>query len=592
MCVLTRTRLGAGIVDRTIASAKDCGMASGRALVPAIATAVAASVAVATAVLVLREAVAAHAVAGATGAGATIAAVTLLLAAGVVGTRVARLADAGTLCAAAVVPWLAPVWTGWHGGPGWVRVLSSGIALLVVPILVHLLLLPAAGRLMRGRRVVVAGGYVVTGGIALVVALTRDPFRDAGCWNDCNIAGAVTPSPLVATILTSAWHALTIASGALAITWWILALVRRPRERPWTIAVTGPAALSLAAVAVHGALRMTGIRESVFDTVFTWTYVTGSMALGLAGCGVVWLATSSKRRRRAVIRLIDALEAAPPPGSLESALRSAIGDPELRVAYWLPHTARFVDSFGATVTPDPDAEAVTIRRDEEMLAVITLTRPAADALVAGIGAAARLTIDNERLLAESAAQLAEVAASRRRIVDAADRTRHGIERDLHDGAQAELVAALFDLGLAETEHPPAAALAVRGREIAAALRELSHGIYPAALDDLGLEAALRSLLDAARHPLRFEYALDARPHPDIERAVYAVVRHLLAAGSPTSITLDLDAGAGEVRLTLEGIDDGVDLLSAEDRIGAIDGILTRDEHTVTATIPAGIVSRS
>ena len=377
------------------------------------------------------------------------------------------------------------------------------------------------------------------------------------------------------------------------LAWWVVALVSRPRERPWALAVAGPAALTLGAAAVYGTLRITGARESAFDPVFAWSYAASSVALGLVGGGVLWVAAVGVRRRRAVIRLTDSLEAAPAPGTLESALRAAIGDPELSVAYWLPSTARFVDSAGRTVTPDPAAEAVTIRRDEDVLAVITLNRPVADALVTGIGAAARLTIDNERLLAESAAQLADVAASRRRIVDAADRARHHIERDLHDGAQAELVAALFDLSLAETTHPRAAPLATQGREIAAALRELSHGIYPAALDDLGLAAALRSLLDTTGHPLVFECALDGRPDAAVERAVYAVVRHLLGVSSPTSLRLNtVGPDAPAIRLTLEGVDGTVDLIYAEDRIGATGGILAREQHTLTATIPTRAVSRS
>ena len=72
-------------------------------------------------------------------------------------------------------------------------------------------------------------------------------------------------------------------------------------------------------------------------------------------------------------------------------------------------------------------------------------------LAAEIGAASRLAVDNERLLAQAMAQLADLRASRTRIVEAADATRRRLERDLHDGAQQRLLALSYEIQLAEAD---------------------------------------------------------------------------------------------------------------------------------------------
>ena len=106
-------------------------------------------------------------------------------------------------------------------------------------------------------------------------------------------------------------------------------------------------------------------------------------------------------------------------------------------------------------------------------------------MVAAVGAAVRLAVENERLTAEVESQLEEVRASRRRIVDAGDAERKRVERDLHDGAQQRLVSVSLALTLAKLrlgEHADPAvqeAIEQASEEAKAALlelRELARGI--------------------------------------------------------------------------------------------------------------------
>ena len=142
-----------------------------------------------------------------------------------------------------------------------------------------------------------------------------------------------------------------------------------------------------------------------------------------------------------------------------------------------------------------------------------------------IGAAARLAVDNERLRAEVLARVADLRASRARIVATADGTRQRLERDLHDGAQQQLLAASFELRQACSSAAASgdAELAARltdaseqAQQALTELRDLAHGIYPAILTEAGLEPAVRSLAERASTASR-SCRTRRRPVPDCRR---------------------------------------------------------------------------
>jgi len=203
-------------------------------------------------------------------------------------------------------------------------------------------------------------------------------------------------------------------------------------------------------------------------------------------------------------------------------------------------------------------------------------------------------------------------------VDELTRTRSGalevqatelrrIERDLHDGAQARLVALSMQLGRAEerlADHPDSAALVRQAREEATAaireLRDLARGIAPPVLADRGLVAAVESL--ANRSPVKVEVdgQLDDRLPPVVEAAAYFVVAESLtnvakhAPGASVRVTLHLDG----TMLVVEVVDNGPGganpagggLTGLKQRVEALDGRLevhsvAREGTVVWAVLP-------
>ena len=151
-------------------------------------------------------------------------------------------------------------------------------------------------------------------------------------------------------------------------------------------------------------------------------------------------------------------------------------------------------------------------------------------LVHAAASAAALALDNERLKADLRARLEELRHSRRRIVEAADDARRQIERDLHDGAQQQLVSLALDLRLLRArlkEQPEEAAtveeLTEKLNVALAELRELARGIHPAVLSDHGLAPAIHVLVERVSLPIECDLAFEGRLPAPIEAAAYFVV---------------------------------------------------------------------
>ncbi|WP_149826091.1 sensor histidine kinase [Streptomyces tailanensis] len=208
------------------------------------------------------------------------------------------------------------------------------------------------------------------------------------------------------------------------------------------------------------------------------------------------------------------------------------------------------------------------------------------------------------------ARVVELESDRGVVVDAAAADLRRIERDLHDGAQARLVALAMDLGLAKEKLPedPRAAARMVGDahgEVKTALqelRDLARGIHPAVLTDRGLDAALSAVASRCAVPVVVDVELPARPVPAIEGIAYFTVSELLQnvskhAGGASRATVDV--WKVDDRLMLQVIDDGVGgadvgggsgLAGLAERLGAVDGILVVDSPVggptrVTAELP-------
>ncbi|QKV93333.1 sensor domain-containing protein [Streptomyces sp. NA02950] len=189
-------------------------------------------------------------------------------------------------------------------------------------------------------------------------------------------------------------------------------------------------------------------------------------------------------------------------------------------------------------------------------------------------------------------RIAELESDRGTVVDTAAADLRRIERDLHDGAQARLVALAMDLGLAKEkleEDPEAAARMVDEAhgEVKLALqelRDLARGIHPAILTDRGLGPALSALAARCTVPVTVTVELPERPAPAIEGIAYLTVSELLQNISKHSgaRTAEVDVWRAEDRVMLQITDDGrggantsvgSGLAGLAERLDAVDGIL-------------------
>ncbi len=230
-----------------------------------------------------------------------------------------------------------------------------------------------------------------------------------------------------------------------------------------------------------------------------------------------------------------------------------------------------------------------VEREGEPLAALIHDPALDEGLVRGAAAAAGMAIVNERLQAEVRAQLEEVRASRRRIVEAGDAERRRVERNLHDGAQQRMVTLAISLAMlrdrASIDPAMAASLdqaAAELKQAIAELRELARGIHPAILTEEGLSAAVEALADRSSVQVRVVADFDERLPGPIEAIAYFVVSESLA-----NVTNYARASAAQVELSrrnghlrVEVTDDGVGgadashgsgLRGLEDRVSAVRG---------------------
>ncbi|MBW3560923.1 MAG: hypothetical protein KY437_00330 [Actinobacteria bacterium] len=197
-----------------------------------------------------------------------------------------------------------------------------------------------------------------------------------------------------------------------------------------------------------------------------------------------------------------------------------------------PPALRILDG---QLPPIPDVTAaVPVTHQGELLGALSVTKPRAEALEATearllehLAAQAGLVMRNVRLTAELLERLEQLRASRQRLVVAQDEERRKLERNLHDGAQQQLVALKVKLTLAEriaeSGKPVGELLQQLGAETQDAietLRDLARGIYPPLLAAQGLPAALTAQGNKAALPVVVECEGIDRYNQDVEAAVY------------------------------------------------------------------------
>lgn len=385
--------------------------------------------------------------------------------------------------------------------------------------------------------------------------------------------------------------ALTLVVFALLVQHWWTAT--RPGRR-----ALGPVAWASGPilVAVIG-LQTVGIIESLSPLQRVLPYLT-PIALMTLPASIVVGRVRSNLARLAVGRLVVDLGDAPHSDLLRDGLARTFHDPSLQIVYWVDASSEYVDGDGRSVVlPEPGSgrAATLLQRHGTPMAAIVHDASLEDdpALMETVTATASLALENERLIAAVRAQLTEVQASRARIVTAADAARRRIERDLHDGAQQNLVTASLGLRMAidqlASAQPDSATATLERtadqlRLAISELRELAAGIHPTILTEAGLGPALESLADRAPVPTTVHCACTERLPKEIEAAAYFVVSEAItnagkhARAGAVAVNVSRENGLLHVEIKDDGVGGakparGSGLLGLSDRVAALEGRL-------------------
>ena len=537
--------------------------------------------------------------------GLMVAAGLALVLAGLLASQTSRTGRAGDPAVLAGLIWFAPVWVGWELGPPLVRSLGMLAAGFAFPLLFYLVLTFPGGRPpSAGTHALTWAVYLEAALAALGLALFRDPYLDPVCWANCtDNVFLVRSLPALARAVTATdrWFTVAAAATLLAVCAWRLA--RRGQARVVLVPIVLPAMVFAAATGAHAIALSRVPLEDPGNPAFQLIFDVQNAAVILLAAGLAMGAVMTVVHRRGVARIVASLGEAPAPGSLESALARALGDPELRVAYWLPDVQRYVDAQGRPVAEPaaaPGRLVTALMQQDSRVAMVSHAATLPE-LEREFGAAIRLGLENERLQAEILFQLSEVRASRARIVQAGDAERRRLERNLHDGAQQRILALFYDIRLAHASAEADADDRTRlFLEQALAdvqaglgeLRELAHGIYPAILTEAGLGPALATLADGASIPVELDNAVQRRYPEVIETAAYLMVAEAIedaagrGAGYAAVTVSHLDG-----RLTVTVEDDGqcrsASMTEIADRVGALGGILTVEPTWMGVEIPCG-----
>lgn len=266
---------------------------------------------------------------------------------------------------------------------------------------------------------------------------------------------------------------------------------------------------------------------------------------------------------------------------------------------------------------------VPVIYDGELLGGLSITKqrgdaftPAEDKLVGNLAAQAGLVLRNVGLNEQLMARLAELRASRERLVTTQDRERRRLERDIRDGAQRQLAGLASKLGLAaqalEQDEDHAKALLdeviSHSAEALKDLRELARGIYPALLADMGIAAALDAQARKAPIPVSVEAGGIGRYPQETEAAVYfctlEALRNAAEHADPSRAIVRLSESNAE--LAFEVADDGrgfdpstthqgTGLQGMADRIDALGGHVQVDSGPgqgtrISGRVPASAIS--
>jgi signal transduction histidine kinase len=464
---------------------------------------------------------------------------------------------------------LVPLCAGWTALPDGIRAAALAAPPLAVAGSVQI------GARWTNRRSALMRAVWLLAGLAITVHLVGyDPFADPACGRTCE-----SVRPLALEILSTrdavvAASALTVAAGVLGL----VAVALNIRGVPRLVVATVPVAVMV----LTSTVAWRWLTWGQFAPSSTSTALLSALALAATALPVLGVGIRTEGIRRAVDHLV-----------------SHLADPPPAVQFAIPGEARWVDAAGRAVD-DADGKRLELADASGPLARLQI-QPGSDRVdvMAWLTPAAQLSLRNAQLAAVANARLLDVQASRRRIVEASDAERQRIERDLHDGAQQRLVSAAFHLTLARRrlpEHETDMADAEESvREALRNLRDLAHGIFPAALASEGLRAAVQDLVGNVDIPTSLDVAGELTIPIESAMAAHATVAAALDAATGLAATraaVAIDRLEGSLVVRVESDAPALhehDLVHVIDRVGAVGGDLsiipTSTGSIVRAVIP-------
>lgn len=491
---------------------------------------------------------------------------------------------------------------------------------VVVAVLVQVLVsYPAARVEGRSRRLLVAAAWVWALAPRFVGSLLWSPAQE----------GWTGPPSRWVTLLPANDAAVAIADAqrwllVVLVPWFVVVEVARWRTahgaaRVPTRIVAGAGIVLAVALLLRETAPFAVTAGWFDDDVGRWLTTSINTVGALAAAALVVVALRAATRRGAVVERL--LAAGGDPRAVQDVLRTELVDPTLVLRFAVD--GRWVDVDGEPVArTHADGRTARTLLEEDRRAVVEVD---ADEQVqadpAGLRvtlAAASVVLENTRLTLERSAHLAEVRASRARIVDAGVAQRRRLERDLHDGAQQHLLAVAATLSraaLTPEEDGVRAAVGDARAQLAAALaelRRLARGIHPAALSQGGLAAGLRAL--AAGVPgvrlhlgaevddgARFPTAVESTAYYVASEAVANAVKHAGADVVDVSVDVRADGAAGPaltVTVADRGrggarVEPGGGLAGLQDRVSALGGSFAVEDgpaggSVVRATLPVDV----
>lgn len=275
-------------------------------------------------------------------------------------------------------------------------------------------------------------------------------------------------------------------------------------------------------------------------------------------------------------------------------------------------TARRSASMIGVALPDlsPAQRVTAVRHQAELLGALTLSKPASDPITPADEKLMDDLAEQAGLVLRNARLVEELRASRQRLVAAQDEERRKIERNLHDGAQQQLIALAIKVNLAQSvaAKDPAKAVEIMGdvksdlQDSVDTLRDLARGIYPPLLADQGLAVALDAQAKKAAVPTTVEANGLGRYPQEVEAAVYFCALEALqniakyANATHAEVRLRSVAGILEFEVTDDGAgfdtastSYGTGLQGMADRLDAIGGRLEIDSSVGKGTTITGRV---